>query len=1142
MPSHFAVVALIVAGTSASAFAQLSITAKAQFYGPGNPVGLVAFDVDGDGRIDPVIATSNTVSTYFNDLGLIFASSDQYQLPFSSSVASIAAGPLDSGPGGAGGRPDLLMGLRTGTAIVLLNQNGSRASARWLQNNATSDSTNPFATNVSIQYFDDPPSPVPASAAATQTKPTLLATSASTVKATSRTGDGSGGFPGTDTEKVLPSAPGQMAFADMTGDGKLDMAVLLPATGTIQLNRFVRTLCCPNPNGNPNPEGVEWLPLPTIQLGVPARCIAAADVNGDGKSDLLVGLDRLGFLHSRVRILLGNGNGTFFVQGPDVEVTDAQGDLTTLLPVTWTVGSGAARPDAIMTVTSNAHLESITSMGSLAAASERVEGQMVDMSDDGNTLVGNASTNIAWVWKAPASYIPIAVPAGYASAVVKRVSGDGSTAVGELLASDGTRRAFRWTSASGTAVLPEVQGFPSSSVSATAVSFDGTRVFGSVNSFNEAAPAFLWTSAAGSRLISDILSAAGVSFFSAYSPQDASDDGFVVLCRGANPYDDSVVVTLPGPGRTPGVQLTSRGFSTFSGYATRITRDGSAILGQAIEQSFSNGRYWPVIWYAAPGGEKQLLDRGSYNSDGFNGFYYGGATLSDVGTTTATWCGFRDYYAFPLNYVTPGGVAVGNWQSTTPSGSILAGSGYGTVGGVTGSWSARLVNGQGVGLFKSLTSSRGRSVSPDGEVVLGSSIPASGGGTVATRWTRTGGLQSLGDLPGGPVNAEAAWSSADGSIIVGESDSASGREAFRWTSSTGMVGLGDLPGGAFNSVARGCSGDGNVIVGQSSSAQGLQAFSWTPSGGMIGLGFLNSTYRESNAGGVSRNGNVIVGASRFGSDPNQSHAFRKVGNGPLESLGTLDPVANFSAANAANVDGSVIVGQSKVGTNLFAFRWTKAGMKSIGGLYNGGGPIETYARAVSDDGSVIVGAGRQGSAFVAWVWTLGNSNPQNLQSVFYNSGWTFAWADGVSADGTVITGRGINPAGLEDGFVIRWRPSGQRSYVEPLLPTGNTLSLAVDEPILIPGGANGIVAADFDNDSRRDLATISNAGDVVIYGTSMSTPCRADYNGDAFLTFEDFDDFVNDFTAGLPAAEFNGDGFLTFEDFDDFVGAFENGC
>jgi hypothetical protein len=58
----------------------------------------------------------------------------------------------------------------------------------------------------------------------------------------------------------------------------------------------------------------------------------------------------------------------------------------------------------------------------------------------------------------------------------------------------------------------------------------------------------------------------------------------------------------------------------------------------------------------------------------------------------------------------------------------------------------------------------------------------------------------------------------------------------------------------------------------------------------------------------------------------------------------------------------------------------------------------------------------------------------------------------------------------------------------------------------------------------------------------LPAACGGDFNGDDFLSFEDFDAFVSAFEAGSEAADFDGDGFLTFEDFDAFVSAFEAGC
>jgi hypothetical protein len=59
---------------------------------------------------------------------------------------------------------------------------------------------------------------------------------------------------------------------------------------------------------------------------------------------------------------------------------------------------------------------------------------------------------------------------------------------------------------------------------------------------------------------------------------------------------------------------------------------------------------------------------------------------------------------------------------------------------------------------------------------------------------------------------------------------------------------------------------------------------------------------------------------------------------------------------------------------------------------------------------------------------------------------------------------------------------------------------------------------------------------------SPANPCPADFNGDGFLDFTDFDAFVLAFENGDASADFNGDGFLDFTDFDMFVASFEIGC
>jgi hypothetical protein len=84
--------------------------------------------------------------------------------------------------------------------------------------------------------------------------------------------------------------------------------------------------------------------------------------------------------------------------------------------------------------------------------------------------------------------------------------------------------------------------------------------------------------------------------------------------------------------------------------------------------------------------------------------------------------------------------------------------------------------------------------------------------------------------------------------------------------------------------------------------------------------------------------------------------------------------------------------------------------------------------------------------------------------------------------------------------------------------------------------------------------TIDRANRRLVAGTygrgawraDIPVPCPTDFNGDGFLDFFDYDDFVTCFESGScppwRSADFNGDGFVDFFDYDAFVEAFEAGC
>jgi hypothetical protein len=66
-------------------------------------------------------------------------------------------------------------------------------------------------------------------------------------------------------------------------------------------------------------------------------------------------------------------------------------------------------------------------------------------------------------------------------------------------------------------------------------------------------------------------------------------------------------------------------------------------------------------------------------------------------------------------------------------------------------------------------------------------------------------------------------------------------------------------------------------------------------------------------------------------------------------------------------------------------------------------------------------------------------------------------------------------------------------------------------------------------------------------GASSGTPsCPADFNGDDFVDFFDYADYVTCFEDAIcppgKTADFNGDDFVDFFDYSDYVTAFETGC
>jgi len=124
-------------------------------------------------------------------------------------------------------------------------------------------------------------------------------------------GNFAAGIPADST--VIP----RIAIGDFNGDGKADLAVLVPPDGAVAPSEVLILMG--------NGDGTLQAPI-VMTLDLHVTVAAVADFNGDKKADLVANLSDANDNATGAEVLLGNGDGTF--QTPKTVLTGAESVLT----------------------------------------------------------------------------------------------------------------------------------------------------------------------------------------------------------------------------------------------------------------------------------------------------------------------------------------------------------------------------------------------------------------------------------------------------------------------------------------------------------------------------------------------------------------------------------------------------------------------------------------------------------------------------------------------------------------------------------------------------------------------------------------------------------------------------------------------
>ena len=322
-------------------------------------------------------------------------------------------------------------------------------------------------------------------------------------------------------------------------------------------------------------------------------------------------------------------------------------------------------------------------------------------------------------------------------------------------------------------------------------------------------------------------------------------------------------------------------------------------------------------------------------------------------------------------------------------------------------------------------------ISGDGSVVVGQATSEQG--QFAFRWSAEEGMVQLKLPDNAGENSEAFAISKDGTVIVGWSEVDPGRSkrATMWTGEQWTPKVVDMPnqsGYGASSRFLDVNADGSVIVGYYLNGDDV-ALRWTQETGVETLRVTDAkrprrddTYCQALA--VSDDGATIAGLVPYASVSSAAYWRGGIAN-KLEIPGSPQWFKCKAQANVISGDGSVIAGRARESgesSRGFVARlrngnsYEVASSQWLGKLSDDTQLINPIA--ISDDGSIVVGEGKDFGVHRACLWTAADGT-QVIEDLLRKheisfDGWELGAATGISANGKVIVGNGVNPNGEKE--------------------------------------------------------------------------------------------------------------------------------